>query len=52
MVGCFVASFLRVYGCVRGHVISTDSGHGHGFLPMMVNGHGRGHRFFLAGMDI
>ena len=52
MVGCFVASFLRVYGCARGHVISADSGHGHGFLPVTVNGRGRGHGFLLAGIDI
>ena len=52
MVGCFVASFLRVHGCARGHVISADSGHGHGFLLVTVNGRGRGHRFLLTGIDI
>jgi hypothetical protein len=52
MVGCFVASFLWVYGCARGHVISADSGHGHGFLPVAVSGRGCGHGFLLASMDI
>jgi hypothetical protein len=52
MVGCFVAAFLQVYGCACGHVISADSGHGHGFLPVPASGHGCGYEFLLAGMDI
>lgn len=44
------APMTLVYGCARGHVISADSGHGHGFIPVAVSG--RGHGFLLAGMDI
>ncbi|KAK8451935.1 hypothetical protein SEVIR_5G029250v4 [Setaria viridis] len=41
---------MRAHGHARGHVVSTDGRHGHGFLPVAGGRHGHG--VLLAGMDI